>query len=141
MLTKVNYHELELEMQVHLEGMELWDAVKTGNAERGKDRRVLAIILRGVPSKMKSGLAAKKNVKEAWDAVKKLRAGDDRMKTASLQRLTKQFENLAFRDGESVGDLIMRINGLVASLRELGDVLPDSRVVKKVLCVVPRRLM
>ena len=53
---------------------------------------------------MKSGLAAKWNVKEAWDVVKKLWAGDDRMKTASLQRLTKQFENLAFRDGESVGD-------------------------------------
>ena len=90
---------------------------------------------------MKSGLAAKWNVKEAWDVVKKLWAGDDRMKTASLQRLTKQFENLAFRDWESVGDLIMRINGLVASLLELGEVLLDSRVVKKVLRVVPRRLM
>ena len=54
---------------------------------------------------MKSGLAAKWNVKEAWDVVKKLWAGDDRMKTASLQRLTKQFENLGFRDWESVGVL------------------------------------
>jgi len=36
-------------MQVHLEGMELWDVVVTGSAERGKDRRALAVILRGVP--------------------------------------------------------------------------------------------
>ena len=35
----------------------------------------------------------------------------------------------------------MRINGLVASLLELGEVLLDSRVVKKVLRVVPRKLM
>jgi hypothetical protein len=123
-----------------MEGMELWDAVETGSAERSKDRRALAVILRGVPPEMKCGLAVKKNMKDAWDAVKKLRAGDDRMKTASIQRLPKQFENLAFHDGESVGDFTMRINALIASLRELGEDLPDSRVVKKVLRVVPKRL-
>ena len=88
----------------------------------------------------KSGLAAKKNVKEAWDAVKKVHAGDDRMKDASIQRLMKQFDNLTFRDGESVGDFAMRINGLITSLRELGERIEDIRVVKKVLLVVPRRL-
>jgi hypothetical protein len=139
-LSKVNYQEWALEMQVHLEGMEIWDAVETGCADRGKDRRALAVILRGVPPEMKSGLAAKKNVKEAWDAVKKMHAGDDRMKDASIQRLMKQFDNLTFRDGESVGDFAMRINGLITSLRELGEKIEDSRVVKKVLRVVPRRL-
>ena len=139
-LSKVNYQEWALEMQVHLEGMEIWDAVETGCADRGKDRRALAVILRGVPPEMKSGLAAKKSVKEAWDAVKKMHAGDDRMKDASIQRLMKQFDNLTFRDGESIGDFAMRINGLITSLRELGEKLEDSRVVKKMLRVVPRRL-
>jgi hypothetical protein len=45
----------------------------------------------------------------------------------------KEFENVAFRDGETVGDFTMRINGLTASLRELGEVMEDSRVVKKIL--------
>jgi len=139
-LSKVNYQEWALEMQVNFEGMEVWDAVETGCADRSKDRRALAVILRGVPPEMKSGLAAKKNVKEAWDAVKKMHAGDDRMKDASIQRLMKQFDNLTFRDGESVGDFAMRINGLITSLRELGEKLEDSRVVKKMLRVVPRRL-
>jgi hypothetical protein len=62
------------------------------------------------------------------------------MKDASIQRLMKQFEALAFRDGESVADFAMRINGLVTSLRELREELPDSRVVKKVLRVVPKKL-
>lgn len=59
-LTKTNYHEWALEMQVNMEGMELWDAVEVGDAECGKDRRALAIILRGVPKEIKSGLAAKR---------------------------------------------------------------------------------
>lgn len=123
-----------------MEGMEVWDAVETGCADRGKDRRALAVILRGMPPEMKSGLAAKKSVKEALDAVKKMHAGDDRMMDASIQCLMKQFDNLMFRDGESVGDFAMRINGLITSLRELGEKLEDSRVVKKMLRVIPRRL-
>ena len=100
----------------------------------------MGVILRGVLPEMMSGLAAKKNVKEAWDAVKKMHAGDDRMKDASIQRLMKQFDNLTFRDGESVGDFAMRINGLITGLRELGEKIEDIRVMKKVLRVVPRRL-
>jgi hypothetical protein len=46
-LTKTNYHEWALEMQVNMEGMKLWDAVESDNAERGKHRRALAFILHG----------------------------------------------------------------------------------------------
>jgi hypothetical protein len=84
-LTKTNYHEWALEMQVNMEGMELWDAMESGNAERGKDRRALAFILRGVPPEMKSRLSAKKSVKDAWAAIKSLRMGDQRMQEAKAQ--------------------------------------------------------
>ena len=45
--SKVNYQEWVLEIQVHLEGMEIWDAVETGCTDRGKDRQALGVILRG----------------------------------------------------------------------------------------------
>jgi hypothetical protein len=108
--------------------------------ERAKDRRALAAILGTVPSEMNTGLSVKKSAKEAWGAVKKIRAGDDRMKSASVQRLMKEFENVAFRDGETVGDFTMRINGLTASLRDLGEVMEDSHVVKKILRMVPKKM-
>ena len=139
LLTRTNYHEWSLVMQVSLEAMELWDAVEAVTKERTKDRRALAAILRAVPPEMKAGLAVKKSAKEAWEAVKAMRVGDDRVKSASVQRLLKEFENVAFHDGESVGDFAMRINGLVGSLRELGETLEDSRVVKKILRVVPKK--
>lgn len=140
LLTKTNYHEWSLVMQVSLEALELWDAVEAVSAERAKDRRALAAILRAVPPEMKAGLAVKKSAKEAWEAVKKMRVGDDRVKSANVQRLLKEFENVAFHDGESVDDFAMRINGLVASLRELGEAMEDSRVVKKILRVVPKKM-
>ena len=140
LLTRAKYHQWALVMQVSLEALELWDAVEAVTKDRAKDRRALAAILRAVPSEMKAGLAVKTSAKEAWDSVKKMRAGDGRMKSASVQRLMKEFENLAFRDGETVSGFAMRINGLTASLRDLGEEMADSRVVKKVLRVVPRRL-
>ncbi|WVZ83270.1 hypothetical protein U9M48_030436 [Paspalum notatum var. saurae] len=51
----------------------------------------------------------------------------------------KEFENFRFRDGECVDDAAVRINGLVASLREMGETLEDHRVVKKLLRVVPKK--
>ena len=140
LLTKTNYHEWSLVMQVSLEALKLWDAVEAISAERAKDRRVLAAILCAVPPEMKAGLAVKKSAKEAWEAVKMMRVGDDRVKSANVQRLLKKFENVTFHDGESVDDFAMRINRLVASLRELGEAMEDSRVVKKILRVVPKKM-
>lgn len=68
--------------------------------------------------------------------MKAMHAGDDRMKTASLQRLLRQFKGLSFHDGERAGDISMHVNGLVASLNELS----DRHVVNKMLRMVPRRL-
>ena len=89
-LSKANYHGWALVMQVSLETWELLDAVDKGCKERATDRRALAAILRAVPPEMKAGLAVKKTVKEAWESIKAMRIGDDRVKAASVQRLWKE---------------------------------------------------
>jgi hypothetical protein len=45
-----------------------------------------------------------------------------------------------FHGRESVDYFAMRINGLVASLRELGEEMEDSHVVRKILLVIPKKL-
>lgn len=124
LLTKGNYQEWSLVMQALLEALELWDMVEEASKDRAKDRRALAAILRGIPPEMKAGHAVKKSAKEAWDSVKKMRGGDDRVKAANVQRLMKEFENLSFRDGEAVGDFAVRVDHLTARLGDLGEVLP-----------------
>jgi formylmethanofuran dehydrogenase subunit C len=113
--------------------MELWNVVEAVSKDRAKDRRALSAILHAVSSEMKVGLAVKKSVKEVWDVVKLMRVGDERIKSVSLQRLLKEYKNVAF--GESVDDFAMRINGLVTILRELGEKMEDGRVV-----MVPKKL-
>jgi hypothetical protein len=83
-------------------------------------------------------LGVKKTVKEAWAAVKSMHVGADRVKEANAQRLLKEFENISFKDGEMVDNFAMRITSSAENLRMLGETVDDSRVVKKMLPVLPQ---
>lgn len=99
----------------------------------------MGALMRSVPKEMWGTLGAKKTVKEAWEAVRTMRIGADRVKEVNVQKLLKEFENIEFKEAESVEDFGMRITNLVANIRSLGETLDDARVVKKFLRVVPAR--
>jgi hypothetical protein len=99
----------------------------------------MGALMRSVPKEMWGTLGAKRTVKEAWEAVMNMRIGADRVKEVNVQKLLKEFENIEFKDGESVEDFGMRITNLVANIKSLGESVDDTRVVKKFLRVVPPR--
>jgi hypothetical protein len=78
-------------------------------------------------------------VKEAWEAVKMMQISADRVKEVNAQRLLQEFENIKFKDGETVEDFGMHLTNLIGNLRVLGEQVEDARVVKKFLRVVPSR--
>ena len=92
-----------------------------------------------VPQEMWQMLGAKKTVKEAWVAVKSMCVDAERVKEANAQRLLEEFENIKFKDGEDVDVFAMRINALAADLRTLGEEISESKVVRKMLRVLPKR--
>jgi hypothetical protein len=146
MLTRTNYSEWALVMQVNYQTLRVWDVVEHGiddnddEDEYQQDRQAMAGLLRSVPSEMWATLGRKETVKEAWDAVKVLRIGDDRARDASAQQLRREFGAIAFKEGETVSEFGIRISTLAANLRTLGDNITDAEVVKKLLQVVPDRL-
>lgn len=88
--------------------------------ERAKDRHALPIIICVVPPDMK------KSAYKAWEAVKSMHVGDDRVKALCMQHMWKEFENLSFWEGESITDFSVRIEVLVGSLRKVGEKLADG---------------
>jgi len=146
MLTRTNYSEWALVMQVNFQTLRVWDVVEVGidedadEDEYQQDRQAMADLLRSVPSKMWATLARKQTVQEAWDAVKVLRIGDDRARDASAQQLRREFGALIFKEGETVSEFGIRISTLATNLRTLGDNITDAEVVKKLLQVVLDRL-
>ena len=142
MLTRSNYQEWASHVKCNLEGMYLWDAVEADpdKVERRRDRLALGAMLRGVPQDMHSMLLNKKTVKEAWEAIKTMRLGADRVKEVNAQKLLAEFESISFKPGESIYDFAIRISKLVTDLRGLGEEsVTDTRLLKKFLRVVPQR--
>jgi hypothetical protein len=107
--------------------------------EYDDDRSALDAICSGVPAEMIPVLVAKPTAKEAWEAIKTLRIGDDRVRKATAQNLRAEYEAIALRDGEAIEDFALRLTGIVQRLATLGDPEPDAKVVAKYLRVVRPR--
>jgi hypothetical protein len=68
-------------MQCNLEALEIWEVIDPGtNTKRVHDRQAMSSLLRSVPKEMWQMLGRHKTVKEAWQAVKTMRVGADRVK-------------------------------------------------------------
>jgi hypothetical protein len=104
-LTRTNYNTWSLLMKVILQVRHLWDVIDTGVGEYDDDRTVLEAILRAVPPEMIPMLAVKDTAKEAWDTMKTIRVGADRVRDSKAESFRKQYEDLRFKPGESVDDL------------------------------------
>jgi hypothetical protein len=81
-LTRTNFNEWALVMQVNFEAQGLWEATVDDDVDRRDDRQALAVMLRAVPAEMRSTLAVKKSAKEAWEAVRTMQLGMDCVKAA-----------------------------------------------------------
>jgi hypothetical protein len=141
MLSRSNYSEWAMLMQCNSEAMEIWETIEPGGAgvKRAQGRQTMSALLHFVPKEMLQTLGGKKTVKEAWEAVKTMRLSADHVKDVNAQKLLKVFENLQFKEGETIDHFFMHITNLVANLKTLGETLDDVRVVKKFLRVVHPR--
>jgi len=143
MLTRTNYQEWVLLMRVNMQAQGIWHAVEPEEdevIEYREDRLALAAILRAVPADMLGSLARKRTARSAWEAVKTVRVGVQRVRDANAKQLLKEFNDIAFKAGESVDDFSLRIVGLANQVRILGWNLTDAEVMTKMLEVVPDHL-
>lgn len=126
-------------MRANLQAQNLWHVVDPGDADYSEDCLALAAILRVVPLEMLLSLAIKESAHDAWEAIKIVQLGVQRVRTANTQKLCKEFNDIAFKPGEMVDDFAMRLSRLVNNIRLLGDDIDEEEVVRKMLQVAPER--
>jgi hypothetical protein len=93
-----------------------------------------------VPPEMISTVASRDTAKEAWEAIKVMRVGDNCVRASTAPHLLRQFENATFKEGESIEDFSISLSGMVWD----GSTSPHSRleepkVVGKFLRSVPHQ--
>ncbi|KAL8154922.1 hypothetical protein AgCh_000326 [Apium graveolens] len=142
---KGNYTAWALKMKVYMQAHGVWIAIESDDPklpiEDWTDKIALAAIYQGIPEDVLLFIAEKKTAKEAWDAVKTMCLGADRVKTARIQTLKAEFETLSMKDTESLDDFCMKLNGLVTTIRALGEEVKEAYIVKKLLRAVPTKFL
>ncbi|XP_074377724.1 uncharacterized protein LOC141719250 [Apium graveolens] len=102
LLTKSNYTVWSLKMKVFMKAQGVWDAIERKDPKKPVEEKTvqvaLAAIYQGVPEDILLTIAEKETAKEAWDAIKTLCMGAERVKEAKVQTLKGEFESLVIKD-------------------------------------------
>jgi hypothetical protein len=138
-LTRTNYAEWAMVMRVQLQAAHLWDVIEYGAEEEGDDRAALAALLRAVPPELVRTIAVKDCAKTAWETIKTMRLGSERIREAKAQTRRREWEELRFKPGETIEDFALRLTAIVNDLELLGDPIDEYKAVTKYLRAVPRK--
>ena len=71
--------------------------------------------------------------KEIWDKIILGYEGDTKVKSAKLQTLRIQYQNLRMHNEESIASFFLRLNDIVNRMRNLGETITDTTLVEKAL--------
>jgi hypothetical protein len=113
-------------MRVQLQAQGLWEAVEYGDVNDDReDRTALAALLRAVPPELVRTLANKDSAKEAWDAVKTMRMGCERVREAKAQTRRREWDDMRFQPGESIEEFSIRLTNAMSDLELLGDTVSE----------------
>jgi hypothetical protein len=138
-LTKTNYSDWALLMKVKLKARGLWSVVQKKSGDEMEEMMALDVLASAVPPEMVATVASKDSAKEAWEEIRTLRVGDERVRAATAQQLLRRFENAAIKEEESIEDYSLRLSGMVQQLATLGKQVEEPKVVGKFLRSMPHR--
>lgn len=145
LLTKTNYTAWSMRMKDFMQAHGVWEAIEPKDpkavVEDKMDKRALAIIYQGISEDLLLSIADKTSSKDAWEAIKTVHLGAEKVKKAKAQTLKAEFESLVMKETEQLDDFCMRLNGLVTNIRALRETIEEAYVVKKILRAVPAKFL
>ncbi|XP_074337184.1 uncharacterized protein LOC141674364 [Apium graveolens] len=145
MLSKSNYTAWALKMRVFMQAHGVWDAIAPKDPKAAidekMDKRALAVIYQGIPEDILLSIAEKKTSMEAWNAIKTMSLGAEKVKMAKAQTLKCEFESIRMKENEQLDEFYLKLNSLVTNIRALGETVEEAYVVKKLLRAVPSKFL
>ena len=104
-----------------------------------RDAKALFILQTGIDIAIFPKIAECEKSHEAWDNLEKVYKGSIKVKVVKLQMLRRYFESLSMKENESVECFITRVQNIVNAIHAHGENLEDTRIVEKVLRILPKK--
>lgn len=152
-----NYQVWAIKMQTHMEACDLWEAVeedyeipvlpsnptmaqiKLHKERKTRKSKAKSCLYAALSPTIFSRIMTLESAKAIWDFLKEEYQGDERIKGMKVMNLIREFEIQRMKDSETVKEYSDRLLSIVIKVRMLGNKLPDSRVIEKLLVTLPEK--
>ena len=114
-----------------------WDEAKIKAANFNS--RALNALFSAITNEEFKKISSTKTTKEAWTILQTTYEGTKAVKDSKLQRLTTSFEEIQMEDDESFDEFYAKLKNIVNSAFNLGETIPEPKIVRKVLRSLPER--
>ena len=84
-------------------------------------------------------ISSTETAKEAWTILQTTYEGTKAVKDSKFQRLTTSFEEINMEEDESFDKFYAKLKDIVNSAFNLGETIPEPKIVRKVLRSLPER--
>ena len=114
-----------------------WDDAKI-KAVNFNSRALNALFSAVIDEEFKK-ISSTKTAKKAWTILQATYEGTKAVKDSKLQRLTTSFEEIKMEEDESFDEFYAKLKDIVNSAFNLGETIPEPKIVRKVLRFLPER--
>ena len=101
--------------------------------------RALNALFSAVTNEEFRKISSIETAKEAWTILQTTYEGTKAVKDSKFQRLTTSFEEIKMEEDESFDEFYAKLKGTVNSAFNLGETIPEPKIVRKVLRSLPER--
>ncbi|KAK2373515.1 hypothetical protein QL285_074546 [Trifolium repens] len=109
-------------------------AARTQHKElKKKDAKGLFIIHQCVDSNIFEKIIEEETSKGAWDTLKKIYGGDEKLKGIKLQALRRQYEMMQMNEQETISEYLARMLALTNLMKSCGEAMTDRSKIEKIL--------
>ena len=101
--------------------------------------RALNALFSAVTNEEFKKISSTETAKEAWTILQTTYEGTKAVKDSKFQRLTTSFEEIKIEKDESFDEFYAKLKDIVNSAFNLGEIIPEPKIVRKVLRSLPER--
>ena len=151
-----NYAYWKVRMRAYLQSLDekVWQVVEIGWTKPKEapadwdDAKIKAVnfnnkalnaLFSAVTNKEFKKISSTETAKEAWTILQTTYEGTKAVKDSKLQRLTTSFEEIKMKEDELFNEFCAKLKDIVNSAFNLGETIPEPKIVRKVLRSLPER--
>lgn len=128
-----------MRMKIAFKVNKIWEVIDPGTKNEEKNNMAIALLFHSIPEALTLQVGDLETAKQLWDAIKARHIGAERVREARLQTLMADFDRLKMKEVDKINTFVGKLSEISSKSASLGEIIEETRLVKKFLKSLPRK--